>query len=145
MRAGFVPVFALAVLLVNGWTVARAGLIEDLLARPAIQSLLGQPDLKALMQRCSDASYRQKNAAICQQVEAANRLARIPPEVRSLLASPASAASIRELCLAVQVTSARNSYLCKELTIADLDFAALARNADTARQQQQVQDRQLDR
>lgn len=133
--------FTLAIVMLSFWPIAQASLIEDLLGRPAIQALLGQPDLRALIQRCADASYRQKNLGTCQQVDEANRLAKIPPEVRALLAKPASAASIRELCLAVQVLPARNTYLCKELANADLDFAAMAKKAEMSRQQDAYLDR----
>jgi hypothetical protein len=131
--------------LVGMLPVAQAGLIEDLLSRPALQALIGQPDLKALLQRCTDANNERKNLSVCRQVDEANRLARIPLEVCTLMASPASAASSRELCLAAQATSACNSYLCKELASPDLDFAVIAKNADMAWQQLQVQDQQVSR
>jgi hypothetical protein len=115
--------------------------IEDLLARPAIQALLGRQDLATVVQRCADAANRQKNLAACQLADEANRLARIPLELRLLLARPAAAASIRELCLAAQVTPARDTYLCKELTTADLEFAALSKSAETARQQAEAQEK----
>jgi len=147
---------AITLVLIGASQAAYAGVIEDLLARPAIQALLGRPDLATVVQRCTDATYRQKNLGACQQADEANRLARIPPELRTLLASPVAAASIRELCLAAQVTPARNTYLCKELTAGDLGFAAMAKNAEIARQQAEaaekaakdqaaIQDRQLDR
>ncbi len=137
--------------------VAQAGILEDLLARPAIQALLGrQSDIQGMLQKCVDSAYRKRNEASCQQVEDANRLAKVPPELRAVLAVPASAASIRELCLAAQVTPARNSYLCAELTKGDLGFAALVQSADKARalaaeearqakEQAAMKDRQLDR
>ena len=113
-------------LLAAGTCTAQAGIIEDLLAVPAIQSLLGrQPELQAVVQRCATASYKQRNAAICQQAEEAARLASMPPVLRTVLATPASAASIRELCLAVQSGPAQNSYLCAELAKADIGFKAL--------------------
>ena len=105
---------------------AHAGIIEDLLASPTIQSLLGrQPELQAAIQKCADARFRQRNASLCQQAEEAARLARVPPELRAVLASPSSAASIRELCLAVQTGPVQNSYLCAELVKADASFKAL--------------------
>ena len=44
---------------------------------------------------------------------------------RTVLATPASAVSIGELCLAVQSGPAQNSYLCAELAKADIGFKAL--------------------
>lgn len=107
--------------------VAQAGILEDLLAIPAIQSLLGrQPDLQATVKRCADARFRQANATACQQAEQAERLARMPPELRAVLAVPASAGSIRELCLAAQGGPKQNSHLCAELSKADSSFQSLA-------------------
>jgi hypothetical protein len=106
---------------------AHAGLLEDLLAVPAIQSLLGrQPDIQTVLKRCADAKFRQANAASCQQAEQADRLSRVPAELRAVLAVPASAASLRELCLSVQAGQLRNSHLCTELGKADQSFLALA-------------------
>lgn len=120
---------------------AHAGVIEDLLARPAIQALLGRQDLGTIVQRCTDAVYRQANITSCQLADEANRLARMPLELRLVLARPAAAASIRELCLAAQVTPARDTYLCKELAAADLEFAAMSKRADVARQQAEAQEK----
>ena len=107
-------------------SAAHAGIVEELLAVPAIQSLLGRvPELQAAVQRCANAGFRQRNIAICEQAEAAARLARIPPELRTLLSNPAAASSIRELCLAVQSGALQNSYLCAELAKADIGFRAL--------------------
>jgi len=106
---------------------AQAGVIEDLLASPAIQSLLGrQPELQTILQRCTEARYRQRNTAVCKQADEASRLAKIPPDLRAVLASPAASASIRELCLGAQATPTSSTYLCTELGKADVGFAALA-------------------
>lgn len=143
---------AISMTLAGTLHAAHAGVIEDLLARPAIQALLGRQDLATVVQRCADAIYRPKNQATCQLADEANRLIRIPLELRAVLANPKAAASIRELCLAAQVTPARNTYLCNELTTADLGFAAMAKDADAARQQAEErekaardQDRQMGR
>ncbi len=105
---------------------ANAGALEDLLAIPAIQSLLGRtPDLQATVQRCTDARYRQRNATACQQADQAARLAKVPPELRAVLAVPASSASLRELCLMAQGTVVRGTYLCAELGKADTSFKTL--------------------
>lgn len=115
----------LAVVLIT--PVAQAGILEDLLAIPAIQSLLGrQPDLQATVKRCADARFRQANMTACQQAEQAERLARMPPELRAVLAVPASASSIRELCLVAQGGPKQNSHLCAELSKADSSFQSLA-------------------
>lgn len=136
----------LAALLMNCMPNAHAGVIEELLARPAIQALLGRnPDLQARVQRCVDPAYRKSNATSCQVAEDAHRLAKIPPELRAVLAVPASATSIRELCLAAQGTPARSSYLCAELAKGDLGFAALAQQDREAKERAAMQDRQLDR
>ena len=118
--------FAILSVLMALMPAAQAGIIEELLAVPAIQSLLGrQPELQAAVQRCGNANFRQRNTNLCEQAEAASRLAKVPPELRTLLANPAASASIRELCLAVQSTAAQNSYLCSELVKADSGFRAM--------------------
>ena len=117
--------FVLALAL--AWPMANAGLIEDLLAIPAIQSLLGrQPELQAVVQKCVDVRYKQRNPTVCQQAEEANRLAKMPPELRAVLANPTTAKSLRELCLAVQAGALNNSYLCAELYKAESGFKAQA-------------------
>ena len=117
---------ALGLALVLCIPVAQAGILEDLLASPAIQSLLNRvPELQATMQRCADAKYKQRNTAACVQAENAARLAKVPPEVRAVLSVPASAASLRDLCLAVQQTNMQETYLCAELGKADTGFKSL--------------------
>ena len=92
---------ALGLALILSIPVAQAGILEDLLASPAIQSLLVRvPELQATMQRCADAKYRQRNAAACVQAENAARLAKVPLEMRALLSVPASDAALRDLYLA---------------------------------------------
>ncbi len=110
----------------SAMSLAQAGVIEDLLALPAIQSLLSrQPELQAAVQKCSDAKYRQRNVKICQQAEEASRLTKVPAELRAVLSNPPAAASIREVCLAVQGGPAQNSYLCAELSKAETGFKTL--------------------
>lgn len=139
-----------AAVLASALGVAHAGIIEDLLAKPAIQALLGrQPEIQSVVQKCTEPKHRQRNLASCQQADDASRLAKMPPELRAVMASPAASASIRELCLGVQTTTARNSYLCTELAKADLGFAALIKDrkeADAAKDQENMmQERQLGR
>ena len=103
----------------------QAGVIEDLLAKPAIQALLGrQQDLQSALKNCADAKYQQRNARLCQEAADAARVARMPPELRALVATPHGSASIRELCLAAQGTPAQTTYLCTELGKADPVFNA---------------------
>ena len=103
--------------------MCQAGILEDLLAVPAIQSLLGRAsELQATVQKCADAKYKQKYAVACQQAEQANRLAKLPPELRAVLAAPPASASLREICLGVQSSPVQYSYLCAELGKADTGF-----------------------
>ena len=117
---------------------APAGVLEDLLAIPAIQSLLGRaPELQATVQRCADTRYRQRNATVCLQAEQAARLARVPPELRAVLAVPTASASLRDLCLTAQGTKIQETYLCVELGKADTTFKTLMdqRRAEAAQTQ----------
>ena len=127
--------------------VAQAGVIEDLLAIPAIQSLLGKlPELQSAVVRCNDARYKQREAKLCQQAEEANRLARMPAELRFVMSNPTAAASMRELCLAVQSTPVRNSYLCVELARADVAFGVQVQQQQQAEEQlRQQQNRESPR
>ena len=107
---------------------APAGALEDLLANPAIQSFLArQGDLRAALARCGDPWTRQQYPQLCQQADDANRLATMPPELRALMANPNAGASLRDICMSVQGTSAQESYLCAELFKADSAFAQQAR------------------
>ena len=104
---------------------AAAGKLEELLAIPAIQALLNkQVDLVTYLGRCKDAVYAQKNAEPCQQAIQAQNLARLSPELRSILTKPALAASIRELCGVAYGTPKQNSVLCNELFVADPSYEA---------------------
>ncbi len=119
---------------------AQAGIIEDLLAIPAIQSLLGKlPELQSVVLRCNDVRYKQREAKLCQQADEASRLARMPAELRFVMSNPTSAASMRELCLAVQPTAARNSYLCVELVKADVAFSVQVQQQQQGLEQLRMQ------
>lgn len=134
---------ALGLALVLSTPSAQAGILEDLLASPAIQSLLVRvPELQATMQRCADAKYKQRNTAACVQAENAARLAKVPPEVRAVLSMPASAASLRDLCLAVQQTKMQETYLCAELGKADTGFKTLVEQRRVAVEATQMQNNQ---
>ena len=107
----------------------HAGALEDLLANPAIQSLLArQGDLRNALARCSDPRIRQQNQQLCLQADDANRLARMPIELRAILSNPVAADSLRELCMAVQGMQTQNTFLCTRLFEADPAFAQQAMN-----------------
>jgi len=115
----------LALALACALPTARAGIIEDLLALPAIQSLLGRvPELQSLAQNCNNPAFRQRNAQLCLNAENASKLARMPVELRAVMSNPTTAASMRELCLAVQNMPVRDTFLCVQLAQADLTFQA---------------------
>ncbi len=102
---------------------AQAGILEDLLALPAIQSLLGRlPELPVITRNCADPAFKQRNLTLCQQAEQAAQLAKMPPELRAVMATPPAAASLRELCLAAIGTPAYDGYLCSELYKFDETF-----------------------
>jgi len=114
--------------------LAHAGFLEDLLARPAIQRLLGrEAELQITVKNCADANFRQRNLAACQQAEQAARLAAMPPELRAVMSVPASSASLRELCIVAQGTPQKNSHLCAELFKVETGFKAMAEEAQRAK------------
>ncbi len=116
-------------LLLTGFAMppAHAGILEEMLAIPAIQGLLGRlPELPVLTRNCEDPAFKQRNVTFCQQVEGTARLANMPHELRQLMAQPKAAASLRELCLAANGGPTQNSYLCAELYKADTNFGSLA-------------------
>ncbi len=131
----------MAAALMTAQPAAQAGVIEDLLAIPAIQSLLGRlPELDPLVKRCEDVAYRQRNPTLCQQATQAYQLAKMPPELRAVMSTPPAAASLRALCLAAVGTPAYNGYLCTELYRFDGTF-----KTQTEMQQQEIlQNRQAE-
>ncbi len=108
---------------------AQAGLLDDLLRNPTLQGLVNRPDLSTLVAACRDAAYRQANALNCTNVETAAVLYRLPVEMRVLMNNPQSAASLRDICAAVQRLPQTNSYLCVELRKAETAVGILARPA----------------
>lgn len=125
---------------------AQAGVIEDLLAIPAIQSLLGRmPELNPLVMRCQDVAYQQRNATVCQQATQAYQLAQMPSELRAVMSTPPAAASLRALCLGAIGTPAYNGYLCSELSRFDATFQAQSQTKLRVEQiqQQEQRDRQM--
>lgn len=124
--------------------VAQAGIIEDLLALPAIQSLLGRvPELEPLVKRCDDITYRQRNLELCQRAAQAAQLAKMPPELRAVMATPPAAASLRELCITAIGRPAYNGYLCQELHKYDETFREQSRRMQPQVQQEDFMNRQL--
>ena len=106
---------------------SQANIIEELLARPAIQALLAkQGDVRSILLRCSEPKYQQRNAVACKQAEDAKALAAMPIELRMLMSKPEMAGSMRELCLSAQMGALRNSYLCAELYKAEAGFRQIA-------------------
>jgi hypothetical protein len=130
----------LAAVMLAAHPAAHAGLIEDLLAIPAIQSLLGRiPELEPLVRRCDDVNYKQRNLELCQQAAQAAQLARMPPELRSVMATPPAAASLRDLCITAIGRPAYDSYLCKELYKFDETFKLQSQRV----QQENLMNRQM--
>ena len=105
---------------------AQAGLLDDLLKNPTLQGLINRPDLGTLVAACRDATYRQANVLNCTNVETAAVLTKLPVEMRVLMNHPQSAASLRDICSAVQRMPQTNSYLCVELRKAEAAVGILA-------------------
>lgn len=131
---------ALAAALLTAHPAAQAGIVEDLLALPAIQSLLGRiPELDPLVNRCKELSYQQRNVELCQQATQAAQLAKMPSELRAVMATPQAAASLRDLCIAAIGSPAYNSYLCQELYKFDETF----KTQSLRKQQNEMLNRQM--
>ncbi len=140
MKSPLRILLVLILMLMSTISASHAGIVEELLALPAIQSMLGRvPELQATTQRCADAGYKLRNAKVCQQAVEASRLARMPPELRAAMANTTFAASMRELCLAVLTTPAANSYLCSELSKADASFRTLVEQQQAGQEQLRMQ------
>ncbi len=137
----------LATVMLTAQPAAQAGIVEDLLAIPAIQSMLGRlPELEPLVKRCENLAYQQRNPALCQQAIQAYQLAKMPPELRAVMSTPPAAASLRALCLAAIGTPAYNGYLCTELYRFDATFkeqSQLRQQEGMQKQQEDMQNRQM--
>jgi len=134
--------FLFAMLLSAGsaFQTAQGGILEDLLAVPAIQALLGRlPELAPLVKNCENIAYKQRNLTLCQQAAQAAQLAKMPPELRAVMATPPAAASLRELCLAAIGRPAYNGYLCSELYKFDETFKVQS----LQKQQEDIMNRQM--
>jgi hypothetical protein len=122
---------------------AQAGILEDLLAVPAIQSLLGRSsELPAIARKCENIHFRLGNATLCQQARQAELLANMPTQLRTLMSHPRSAQSLRELCVGAIGTPTQGSYLCAELAKGDSVFQGQAAGAPQ-NQGQEIWNRQM--
>ena len=120
-----VALFSSALLLAVTGPARAGGKLEELLAIPAVQALLNkQVDLTNSLGLCKDNAYAKKNAVACQHAQDAQNLARLSPELRSILTKPILAGSIRDLCSAAYGTPKQNTVLCAELYVADPGFEA---------------------
>lgn len=97
----------------------QAGLLDDLLKNPTIQSLMNRGDLTNMVNACKDVKYRQNNQIQCVNVENVLVINKLPSEMRAVMSNQQSANSLRELCSQAQSTVAANSYLCAELRKAE--------------------------
>jgi hypothetical protein len=112
---------------------AHADLIERILANPKIQALIGKPaELTNALKLCDDVRYRNANAVACAEAQQAAMANRLPFEMRTVMSNAKSAQSLRDLCVAAQTTAQRDSYLCAELSKADVAFGATLQNARNA-------------
>jgi hypothetical protein len=105
-------------------TVQADNILERILSNPKIQALLGRPtELITTVKLCEDTRYRSSNQQQCTEVQQAALVNRLPFEMRTVMSNPKSAQSLRDICIAVQFTAARDSYLCSELAKSDKEFA----------------------
>jgi hypothetical protein len=106
-----------------------AGLIEQILANPRVQALMGAPaNITNLLGVCKNDAYRTNNPQACADAANADTVLRLPFEMRTVMSNPVSAQSLRDLCLAAQNTAQRDSYLCAELAKTDGTFGASLAN-----------------
>lgn len=121
---------ALALSLLLAFSSAHsAGLIEQILANPRVQALIGAPaNITNLLGVCKNDAYRANNPQSCADAANADTVLRLPFEMRTVMSNPTSAQSLRDLCLAAQNTAQRDSYLCAELAKTDSTFGASLAN-----------------
>lgn len=102
-----------------------AGVLEQILANPRVQALLGKPtEVVSALNLCKNDAYRAGNAQACADAVHTDSVLKLPIEMRTVMSYPQSAQSLRDLCLAAQTTPQRSSYLCVELLKADSTFAS---------------------
>jgi hypothetical protein len=119
-QVSFALVFALALP-----SVHAAGVLEQILANPRVQQLLGVPaNVASTLNLCGNPTYKAANAQACADAGNASMVLKLPFEMRTVMSNAQSAQSLRDICLAAQNTAQRDSYLCAELAKADTTFAA---------------------
>jgi hypothetical protein len=118
-----------------------AGLIEQILANPRVQALMGAPaNVTNLMGLCKNDAYNRANAQVCADAVNADMVLKLPFEMRTVMSNAKSAQSLRDLCISAQGSAHRDSYLCIELARADGGFAATLAAERANKPAAQVQD-----
>ena len=112
--------FVIATLISSASFQAQAGLLDDLLKNPTIQSILNRADLTNMVNTCKDVTYRRANQTQCANFENALLINKLPVEMRVVMSNQQSANSLRELCGVAQGSVQANSYLCAELRKAEI-------------------------
>ncbi len=106
-------------------SVHAAGVLEQILANPQIQALIGVPaNVTNALNLCNNPAYKAGNAQTCANASNADMVLKLPFEMRTVMSNANSAQSLRDLCVAAQNTAQRDSYLCSQLAKADSTFAA---------------------
>jgi hypothetical protein len=105
-------------------------ILERILGNPKIQALIGKPaDITSMLNLCKNANYQRANQQACQEAAQAEMALKLPFEMRTVMSNQTSAQSLRDLCLAAQTTTQRDSYLCAELAKADSSFGLAMQGA----------------
>jgi hypothetical protein len=108
-------------------------ILERILSNPKIQALIGKPaDITSMLNLCKNANYQRANQQVCQEAAQAEMALKLPFEMRTVMSNQTSAQSLRDLCLAAQTTTQRDSYLCAELAKADSSFSLAMQGARAA-------------
>ncbi len=120
IRAGAALVCAISLSQVHA-----AGVLEQILANPQVQALIGTPaTVTNTLNLCNNPTYRAANAQACANATNADMVLKLPFEMRTVMSNPNSAQSLRDLCVVAQGSVQRDSYLCAQLAKADTSFAA---------------------
>jgi hypothetical protein len=129
MRRYFISCMFTFFMLPMASTAHAENVLERILANPKIQALLGRPtEIVNSLKLCEDARYRNSNLQLCTEAQQAAMVSRLPFEMRTVMSNQKSAQSLRDICIAVQLTAVRDSYLCSELAKSDKDFADALQN-----------------
>jgi pantoate kinase len=132
MRKLFISMTFVVSSLFAAHTAHAQNILERILANPNVQALLGKPaDVANLLGLCQNTNYQRANPQVCQEASQAEMVLKLPFEMRTVMSTQRSAQSLRDLCLAVQSTQQRDSYLCSELAKADTSFSSAMQNART--------------